>query len=270
MQFWISVLTAVISLSGMIPSIIKADTNSVVVTTSLLETAVYEVLPSKAPLEVIRLLAPSSCPGHFDLSPRIIPALRSASLVIRHDYQAVLEKKIDRMGVKTTSLQVVKTDSTPLIPDQYYSLVKQIGDMYKTLFPDRANEIDAAVSMAGKRIEQLSIRAQTSAVAWKGTPIIAGIHIKEFCEWLGFDVIGVLKRPEETSPRDLEKLVTLDAHMIICNLQEGSQFALSLGDRMDIPVAILSNFPGAENYGKTYYNLITENLKRLEGAWQKR
>ena len=58
--------------------------------------------------------------------------------------------------------------------------------------------------------------------------------------------------------------------MIICNLQEGSQFALSLGDRMNIPVAILSNFPGADGFGETYYHLITENMKRLEGAWQKR
>ena len=262
-------LSVVFLLLGLIPAIATADTDVVVVTTSLLETAVYEVLPPEVPIEVIRLLSPSACPGHFDLSPRIIPVLRAASLVIRHDYQGVLEKNISRIGIKAKSIQVVTTDSTPLIPCNYYSLVEQVGAMNKTLFPARAHEINASVVEAGKRTKQLNTQALNSALLWKGTPIIAAAHIKEFCEWLGFDVIGVLNRPEETTPRDMENLVKLDADMIVCNLQEGSQAASSLSNRMDIPVVILSNFPGAVGFGKTYYNLIEENIVRLEAVCRK-
>lgn len=73
---------------------------SIVVTTSMLESAASEVLPVSQRIDIVRLLSPSSCPGHFDLSPRIVPTLHSAVMVVRHDYQDVLEQKMESIGVK--------------------------------------------------------------------------------------------------------------------------------------------------------------------------
>ena len=83
------------------------------------------------------------------------------------------------------------------------------------------------------------------------------------------NIVGILKRPEETTPADLAGLVNLDAHLIIGNLQEGTQTAFSLGEKMDIPVIGMSNFPGIEGYGESYLDLVNANVSRLENLWPK-
>ena len=65
----------------------------IVVTTSMLECAAREVIPPAQGFDIVRILPPSACPGHFDLSPRVVPLIRSAVIVVRHDYQDMLEKK---------------------------------------------------------------------------------------------------------------------------------------------------------------------------------
>ncbi len=243
---------------------------SVVLTTSLLETALDEIKPESSEIEVFRILPPGACPGHFDISPRIVPVLKSSSLIIRHDYQKVLEDKIGRLGVDTTTSLVVATKGTPLIPEHYASIVTQIGDMYAKLDPGAKNAVASNVSAVTNKLETLNSELETYRSRFRGKKIIAAVHVRAFCEWLGFEVIGVLKRPEESTPRDFEKLAGLNAVMIAGNLQEGSKSAVSLAERMGIPVAVLSNFPGAENYGATYFDLIHENVKRLDQACPKR
>ena len=97
--------------------------------------------------------------------------------------------------------------------------------------------------------------------------MIAAVHVKEFCEWLGFEIAGVIERPEDTTLHDFELLMSVKADMVVANLQEGMNGAISLGDKLGLPVAILSNFPGADDYGENYYQLAEENLKRLHKAW---
>jgi len=243
---------------------------TLVVTTSMLECAAREILPESGDIGIFRLLPPSSCPGHFDISPRVIPMLRSAVLVLRHDYQKVLDGKLSDMGAGDISTVAVATEGTPLRPSNYLTLVERIGYELERAFPDIRDSVRVRFSEVGLRVERLSAAVRKTAAPWQGTPVIVAEHQREFCEWLGFETAGVLKRPEDTSPRDVEKLLSTKAEMVIANLQEGVQGALSLGDRMNIPVAVLSNFPGVEGYGKDYYQLVESNVKRLEEAWRKR
>jgi len=243
---------------------------TLVVTTSMLECAAREILPESGDIEIFRLLPPSSCPGHFDISPRVIPMLRSAVLVLRHDYQKVLDGKLSDMGAGDISTMAVATEGTPLRPSNYLTLVKRIGAELERAFPDIRETVSRKCSEVEVRVEKLSAAIGKTAAPWRGTPIIVAEHQREFCEWLGFETAGVLKRPEDTSPRDVERLLSVKAEMVVANLQEGVQGAFSLGDRMNIPVAVLSNFPGVEGYGKDYYQLVESNVKRLEEAWRKR
>ena len=246
------------------------NTKSVVVSTSMLECAAREIMPASENIGITSILPPSSCPGHFDLSPRIIPILHSSVMVIRHDYQEMLEQKLEQLGAKNISFISVPSTGTPLIPSNYCSLVEEIGALYETFLTNRSEVISNSEKAVKSRTDMLTEKLKIRAVPWKGKPVIAATHQKEFCEWLGFEVVGELKRPEEMSIRDFEKLVALKVEMIVANLQEGIQGAVSLGERMDIPVAVLSNFPGADGFGNNYYDLIEENVRRLEEAWQKR
>lgn len=240
---------------------------SIVVTTSMLESAASEVLPVSRRIDIVRLLSPSSCPGHFDLSPRIVPTLHSAVMVVRHDYQDVLEQKMESIGVKNVSALKISTAGSPLIPLNYYEMVEQIGLLLSENYPGHREEIARSEEKVKNRTDDLTQMIRKHAESWTGKPVIAAVNVKEFCEWLGFDVAGVIKRPEDTTPGDLEQLMKIKADMVVGNLQEGLQGAKFLGEKMKIPVAVLSNFPGADGYGLNYYQLMEENLKRLDEAW---
>jgi len=190
--------------------------------------------------------------------------------VVRHDYQDILDEKIANISAGDISLLEISTAGSPLIPDNYYVLTEQIGKIVSEHYPEISDEITAAQKQAKNRTDFLAETMKNRAETWKGTPIIASIHMKEFCEWLGFDVVGIIKRSEDMSPQDMKELIGLKVDMIVANLQEGTQGAVSLGEKLFVPVAVLSNFPGVKGYGETYYELEENNLKQLENAWRMR
>ena len=89
---------------------------TIVVTTSMLEHAVNDVSGGVANIEIVTLIPPGSCPGHFDLSPRLVPLINRASLVIRHDYQGMLEERIRKRAGDNINVLTVETGKSLLIP----------------------------------------------------------------------------------------------------------------------------------------------------------
>jgi len=233
----------------------------------MLESAAREVIPASQEIDVIRLLPPLSCPGHFDLSPRFVPVLHSAVMVLRHDYQDVLEQKIAQIGVEDISTLKISTTGSPLIPSNYYDLVEQIGFELSGKYPAYSQEISNAEKQVKQKTNTLTEKMKRHKEDWSGTPVIVAVHVRDFCEWLGFEIAGVIKRPEDITPHDLEHLMSVRADMVVANLQEGMKGAISLGEKLGLPVAVLSNFPGVEDYGESYYQLAEENMKRLNEAW---
>jgi len=264
---WLLLLFPPLSETG----IVRAEQQkTIVVTTSMLEHAVREIIPESAAIETIRLIPPASCPGHFDLSPRIVPVLRNAAVVVRHDYQAALEKKISRLGAGDIKTIALSTPGSLLIPGNYQHFAGEVASVFMLEFPGYRDEFLNAVESIRKKTELMTEDIQKRSETWNGQTVITAVMQKNFCEWLGFSIAGVIKRPENTSPRDLEKLLATNPSLIIANLQEGAQAAISLGEKLHVPVAILSNFPDVEGYGQGYSELIEANMERIEKAWQRR
>jgi len=244
--------------------------STLVVTTSLLEAAARELLPPGDPVAVASLVPPGTCPGHFDLSPRMVPELRDALVVVRHDFQAGLDEQLGRIGVGDARVVSVQGRGSLLVPGHYLDLVGQIAAEIGRRLPQRQAELDAAVSRVAARLGRLEQEVRGRPSPWAGAPVIASAHQAELCDWLGLEVVARLRRAEDTTPRELEGLLALDPALVVGNLQEGPQAALVLGERLGRPVAVLSNFPGAPGYGATYDDLLRSNLDRLDAAWGSR
>ena len=243
---------------------------TIVVTTSMLEHAVNDVTGGTSDIEIVTLIPPGSCPGHFDLSPRLVPLINRASLVIRHDYQGMLEERIRKRAGDNINVLTVETGRSLLIPQEYAAFAERIATAMEKSDRIGAFRETASTEDLTRRMSTLAGELQRRAEPFRGKPVIAAVHMKPFAEWLGFDVTGVIKRPEDMSPRDIEALVKTDAQIIIGNLQEGTDSALTLGEMKGIPVAILSNFPDAPDYGKGIVELIEKNMTRIELAWNNR
>lgn len=247
-----------------------AGASSVVVTTSMLGSAVEELGPAAAGLEVVRLLPPGACPGHFDLSPRALPALRSASVIVRHPYQGVLESKLRDLGVSDARVVVAGPGDSLLVPAHYAALVAEVADVVEQETGRRAPELDAAVASVRRRMTDLEGEIRRRPSPWRGAKVIASSMQAEFSRWLGLDVVGELGRTEDVAPRELEGLLQLHPDLVVANLQEGAQAATGLAQRLGVPVAVLSNFPDAEGYGTGYEELVRSDLQRLDAAWNAR
>lgn len=241
---------------------------TVVATTSMLECVLTDVLGDRGAVRVYRLVPPGACPGHFDLSPRDLPLLREARMLVRHDFQQVLDQRIRQLTGGDLAIVSVSAEGSLLIPDNYLRMCRSVSS---------AAEERTGIARGRTGLERLTARLaalsdamRTQAEPWRGTPVIASSMQEGFCRWLGLDVVGVLSRPEDLSPRELGVLSRLRPAFVVGNLQSDVAAATTLAQRLDVPCAILSNFPGAEGYGTSYDDLIAANLAQLAQAWSLR
>ncbi|MBN2368973.1 MAG: zinc ABC transporter substrate-binding protein, partial [Vicinamibacteria bacterium] len=253
-------------------TVLRADNEvrTIVVTTSMIERATLDLVAGIPSVRVERLLPPASCPGHFDLSPRVIPTLRAAALVIRHSYQDVLEQKLAALGASDVSIVNAKTPVSLMIPSNYVALEESIAAALERALPDCAPRVRASLETSRRHAANVARDALARTRAVRDAPVIASAHQAAFCRWLGLDVLAEIPRPEDVSPREMGRLLAMKPLFVVGNLQEGDQAVRALGERLGVPVVILSNFPDVNGYGATYADLMQANIGRIMEAWRKR
>jgi zinc transport system substrate-binding protein len=244
--------------------------STLVVTTSMLEEAVRALGEAAAGVDVVRLIPPGSCPGHFDLSPRAVPSLRTADAIVRHDYQGYLEEQIVDLGVADVAVIVAETEGSLLVPLNYARLVRRVADILAGLLPDQGEPLVSAANDVSLRLVELESEIRDRPAPWRRAPVIVSFQQAGFSSWLDLDVVAEIGRPEDLTPREFERLMQLRPALVVGNLQEGLQSATTLAERMSVPLAVFSNFPGAVGYGTGYDELLLNNLERLDEAWASR
>lgn len=248
----------------------ESQTYRVAVTTSLLECAVQDVFGADQRCELTRLIPPGNCPGHFDITPGAVSRLKDAELMLRHDYQQTVGRKFTQLGGEGLTVEVVETPGSFLIPRNYAELLRQVSAVLIDIFPETRPDVQKNQQKVLTRLTRLEEQLNQAAAVWKGAPVIVAAHQKQFVKHLGFRPVGELKRPSDMSARDLQGLLNTAPALIVGNLQSNADAARNLASRMDVPVAVLTNFPGTPEYGSDYFAMVRKNLQRLQQAWQKK
>ena len=238
----------------------------VVVTTSMLEAATLELRPAIPGLRVVRLVPPAACPGHFDLSPRALEGLREARLVLREEFEGALDGKLAASGVRGARVEAAGVGGSALVPARYAALVAKVAERLGAVYPDRRAALDEAARATRARTEALGAALRREAAPLAGVPAVASQHQKDFLEFLGVKVVATLPRPDDATPRDLERLAAAPARLVVGGVQEGTQAAAAVAERTRAPMATLSAFPGAPGFGAGYDELLRANLAALERA----
>ncbi len=242
------------------------QTNTIVVTTSMLEAAVYDAARADTPPHVARLIPPGSCPGHFDLKPKMLTIIRRADLFVIHSYQRGIERKV--AGLKAgVPMVIAEENGSYLVPSNYVKLVKFVAHSCLTENGDeRIHEDSVAVRMW--RLDE-EWRNAAKRNGWDGVPVIASAMQADFCRWLGFNVVGEITRPSAMAPNGIDELLHAGAKLVVGNRQSDISAACALAKRLKVPLAELSNFP--ETSGKhAYERLAAKNMKELERVWARR
>ncbi|MBP7275434.1 MAG: zinc ABC transporter substrate-binding protein [Kiritimatiellae bacterium] len=237
---------------------------SIVVTTTLIETAIRDLLGDDIP--VVRLLPPGSCPGHFDLEPGQVKSLSSATLFIRHDFQAGLDAGVAKSGLETNRVVSVVSRPAFTIPGEYAAMCEELAVRLKQMWPDRTGRMNTRLDEIRRRAAAAEAGLADRTGRLRGRKVLCARHQRDFCRWMGLDVVAVFEAGTDESAWQLNRAVdmakTAGAEAVIGNRQWGSRHLDALAEAAGLPGLMLSNFPDHGAAG-AYWQLLDANVSAL-------
>lgn len=238
-----------------------------VVSTSMLESLLRDAGGER--FEILTLMPPTACPGHFDLKPSDRMTIRRADLILFHPFQRDLEKAL-RPHVGQNGKWLLVEEKAPLsIPGAYRETGRRLVAELLARYPAEGPHLKT--SWAGSEREILRLerhyRKAFSANGKSLPPVLAAHRQKAFVASWGFPVAGVFDTPEGQSLREFGDLVrrAREARVaaVVGNLQNGDRQARALAEKLGVPLVMLNNFPGAEPGTFPYAALLKANCERL-------
>jgi len=266
------VLAASLALGGCTP----ADTAKlkVVTSTSLLASAVERVGGDL--VDVVNIIPPAQCPGHFDVKPSDIQKLAEADLFLLHGWQGEMfsQELIDSANNPDLTVVVPKIDipgswmAPPVqlnVIDKITAILSQVDEKNRSAYQKSAAELKGKFEAKGAEIEAELAKEDLSSVN-----VMCAEMIVEFVEWTGLNVIDTYGRPDSLTPQVVQELVDKgraeNVDLIIENMQSGQDAGAGLAEELGCTRIILSNFPGGFDNTETWEKAIDKNIELILAA----
>lgn len=247
----------------------RAEPLQVVTTTSLLAEIVNSVAGDQA--EVINIIPPAMCPGHFDVKPEDMKVLADADLFMLHNYQG--EKFSDGMIQAAGNANLNKIaygiEGNWMAPPVRMEAIDKItADLAaarpenEAAFTEAANKLKEEAQRVGDEQKKRLDDAGVSRVNVLVNDMQAG-----FIKWAGFNVAGIFGRAEDMSPKDIEDLIKLgqsnNVTLVLDNLQSGKEAGIGVAKEIGAAQLTLNNFPGGIPDTDTWAKAIAKNVDML-------
>lgn len=240
----------------------------VAVSNSYIESAVRDLLG--ADVAILRLAEPGMCPGHFDVRPSQVEALRHCRVLLRFDFQDALDAKFAHLVQAGLRIVAVRVDGGMCEPASYRSVCTQIADALVQAGLLERSAADGRLAAIDASLAELSAWALQHVVAAEldGRRAVSSAHQEAFCRFLGLDVRASYRAADTTSIAEIDRAVAsgAQADFIIANLPEGRRLADALAGRLGATVVVFDNFPDTVHHGGRFEGLFRENVRRLIDA----
>jgi zinc transport system substrate-binding protein len=255
-----------------------ADTSKlkVVTSTSLLASTVERVGGDR--VDVINIIPPAQCPGHFDVKPGDIQKLADAALFLFHGWQGekFSQELID--SANNPDLTVVQIDDesikvgeninwmTPPVQleatDEITAALCQVDTENSSAYQESAAELKDMIETKGAEIEAKLAEANLSSVNVMCADMQVG-----FVNWAGFNLVASYGRPDSLTPQVVKELVDTgraeNVTLIIDNLQSGQDAGAGIAEELGCQRIIISNFPGGFDNTETWEKAIDRNVELI-------
>jgi len=244
---------------------------AVAATNSFLECAAKDLLGASAP--VLRLAGPGMCPGHFDIRPSQVEALRHCCVLLRMDFQKSLDGKL--AGARDEGLHIaeIRISGGLCEPDSYLAACRQTADALVLAGLLDRSASDKRVDEITARINQRSALCRQQVEVLAGTAVVASVHQEEFCRWLGLKVVATFGGADIAGVGQVDQAIRQGeqarATLVIANLPEGRRVADALAERLGAKVVVFGNFPAVKDGQASFDDLLATNVAALMEASQK-
>lgn len=241
----------------------------VVTSTSLLASVVERVGGDK--VDVVNIIPPAQCPGHFDIKPSDIQKLADADLFLMHGWQGEKFSEDLIASANNPDLNVVKIDikgnwMTPPVQieaiNKITAALSQVDTKNSSDYQKSAAELAAKIEAKGAEVQDRLAKANVS-----GTNIMCAEMLVGFVQWTGFNIVATYGRPDSLTPQVLRELVDKGREgkvtLIIDNMQSGKDAGAGMAEELGSKRIILSNFPGGYENTETWEKAIDYNVTLL-------
>jgi zinc transport system substrate-binding protein len=244
----------------------------VVTSTSLIASIVQRVGGDL--VDVVDIIPPAQCPGHFDIKPGDIQKLADADLFLLHGWQGEKFSQDLIASANNPDLTVVKINvqgnwMTPpaqaQATDQIASALCQVDAGNSSIYQQSAEEYKNIVVTKREAIEARIDSANLSAVN-----VLCSDQQAGFLAWTGLNVVATYGEPDSLTPQVVAGLVDqgreANVTLIIDNLQSGERAGEGIAEELGCRRIVLSNFPGGFNNTKTWEKAIDRNIDLILDA----
>jgi len=245
----------------------------VVTSTSLIASVVEQV--GGDGVDVVNIIPPAQCPGHFDIKPGDIQRLADAELFLMHGWQGEMfaqdliasadnpDLTVVSLDIQTTESQnwmvpAVQKEATDIITDALCQVDPENGSVYR----ESATEYKKAIVA-----KEAEIEAKLAQVDPSGVNVMCADMQAGFIKWAGFNIVATYGRPDSLTPQVVRELVDMgraeNVTLIIDNLQSGKDAGASVAEELGCRRIILSNFPGGFDNTETWEKAIDRNIELI-------
>jgi zinc transport system substrate-binding protein len=242
----------------------------VVTTTSLLEQIVDRIAGEK--VEVVNIIPPAQCPGHFDVKPGDVQTLSDATLFLMHGWQG--EKFTEELIASAANENLVSIQinasagenqnwmSPPVqkdAVDKVAAALSQVDAANSAFYTERANAYKAEIDA-----KTADMQNQIADKNFSDIKVMCNDQLTGLVRWMGLDLVQTYGRPDSLTPQVLKDLVdTARAEgvvLFIDNLQAGVGAAAQLADEIDVDYVVFTNFPGGFDGTETWEKAIQYDI----------
>ena len=247
----------------------------VVTSTSMIAQTVERVGGNQ--VDVVNIIPPAQCPGHFDVKPGDIQRLAEADLFLLHGWQGEIFSQDLITSANNPELTVVKIDIEGLgsdwmtppgqlaATDKIIAALCQVDAENSAVYWELATEYKDKISAKEAEIKAKLAQANPSGVNVMCADMQAG-----FVDWVGLNVVATYGRPDSLTPQVVRELVDTGREagvtLIIDNLQSGQDAGKGIAEELGCQRIILSNFPGGFDDTETWEKAIDRNIELILGA----
>ncbi len=266
----LSLITASI-LSGCEPA--TTSQLKVVTSTSLIVQIVERVGGNL--VDVVNIIPPAQCPGHFDVKPGDIQELADADLFLLHGWQGEMFSQDLIATANNPDLTVVNIDvrvgentnwMTPPVQqaavDKIVAALSDIDTENSAAYQELGAEYKDSVTA-----KETEIEAKLGEVNFTSINVMCADMLVGFVQWTGLNIVANYGESDSLTPQVVRELVDMgreeNVALIIDNLQSGQDAGAGMAEELDCARIILTNLPGGLDDTETWEKAIDRNIELI-------
>ena len=226
-------------------------------------------------VDVVNIIPPAQCPGHFDVKPGDVQRLADADLFLLHGWQGeifsqelIASANNPDLTVATIDVKVGENTNWMTPPVQLAAVDRIVAALSEVDAENAATYQElAAEYKGGITANEAEIEAKLAKEDLASINVMCADMLEGFIQWTGLNIVAVFGRQDSLTPQVVQELVDTgreeNVTLIIDNLQSGQDAGAGLAEELGCARIILTNFPGGFDNTETWEKAIDYDIELI-------